>query len=154
MAECALNTGDTDVADTIMGHLHGDPAENHATLAVENAFRSILDATAAIRERATSVRDSSPYLAKTYSFAVTRPSGGQERRYLDAALLPNASPPTRCGCRTASSCEHIVPCRPRCCYCLIVQSDWPFKWERSDHACSYPAGYPATRHRPRCFREP
>src|SRR5262245_5354874 len=31
--ECALNIGDTDVADIIMGHLHGDPAENHATLA-------------------------------------------------------------------------------------------------------------------------
>jgi hypothetical protein len=56
MSECALNIGDTDVADIIMGHLHGDPAENHATLAVENAFRSILDATAAIRERLKNCR--------------------------------------------------------------------------------------------------
>src|SRR5215510_15548263 len=53
MSECALNIGDIDVADIIMGHLHGDPAENHATLAVENAFRSILDTTAAIREPAS-----------------------------------------------------------------------------------------------------
>ena len=45
----ALNIGDTDVADIIMGRLHGDPAENYATLELENA--SILDATAAIRER-------------------------------------------------------------------------------------------------------
>ena len=45
MGECAVNIGDTDVADIIMGHIHGDPAENHATLAGENAFRSILDAT-------------------------------------------------------------------------------------------------------------
>ena len=53
MGECALNIGDTDVADTIMGHLSGDPAENRATLALDDAFRSILDATAAIRERPT-----------------------------------------------------------------------------------------------------
>ena len=52
MGECALNIGDTD-ADTIMGHLSGDPAENRATLALDDAFRSILDATAAIRERPT-----------------------------------------------------------------------------------------------------
>src|SRR5262245_34629124 len=51
--ECALNIGDTDVADIIIGHLHGDPAENRATLALDDAFRSILDATAAIRERPT-----------------------------------------------------------------------------------------------------
>ena len=53
MGECALNIGDTDVADTIMGHLSSDPAENRATLALDDAFRSILDATAAIRERPT-----------------------------------------------------------------------------------------------------
>ena len=41
MGECALNIGDTDVADT------------RATLALDDAFRSILDATAAIRERPT-----------------------------------------------------------------------------------------------------
>jgi len=40
------------VADIIMGHFSSDPAENRATLAVENAFRSVLDATAAIREQA------------------------------------------------------------------------------------------------------
>ena len=56
VGECALNIGDTEVADTIMGHLPSDPAENRATLAVENAFRSVLDATAAIRERSTMVQ--------------------------------------------------------------------------------------------------
>src|SRR5215813_3243829 len=53
MSECALHIGDTDVADTIMGHLPSDPAENRATLALDDAFRSILDATAAIREHST-----------------------------------------------------------------------------------------------------
>ena len=53
MGDCALSIGDTNVADTIMGHLSSDPAENRATLALDDAFRSILDATAAIRERST-----------------------------------------------------------------------------------------------------
>jgi hypothetical protein len=63
MGECALNIGDTDVADTIMGHLPSDPAENRATLAVENAFRSVLGATAAIRERPTGYMGSSRQLS-------------------------------------------------------------------------------------------
>ena len=55
--ECALNIGDIDVADTIMGRLHDDSAENRATVSSADALRSILDATAAIREWSTKSLD-------------------------------------------------------------------------------------------------